>query len=265
MLFRSELARFEKMQRTDVARKFSASHKSPSHGMTDNIFVNWLETNVNFKDKSNKRNVGWQNDQDLISKIYYNIRNEKKYKEYYEKESPTLEEQVEFCRWVIQFAKGYEVFAHAMEEKNIFWAESLDLIISMVSKTISGFDVSNLGKNKLMEMYRDTEDDLEFMKKLLSSTITNDELFTGLISEKTKNWDVERIALMDVLLLKMALAEVVCFESIPVKVTINEYLDIAKIYSTPKSNIFINGVIDKLVADLKTQGKIHKTGRGLVE
>ena len=124
-------------------------------------------------------------------------------------------------------------------------------------------------ENKLKEgitiVDRDEEDDKEFIQKLFTETVKNDDAYEKLISEKTKNWEVDRIALMDVILLKMALCEILNFQGIPVKVSINEYIDISKDYSTPKSKIFINGVIDKLVADLKENGAVNKTGRGLLE
>ncbi|MBK6838632.1 MAG: transcription antitermination factor NusB [Bacteroidetes bacterium] len=113
-------------------------------------------------------------------------------------------------------------------------------------------------------MYKDEEDDRLFVRTLFNKTIINNEEYESAISERTKNWEVDRIALMDILILKMALSELVNFPGIPVKVSINEYIDISKEYSTPKSKQFVNGVIDKLALDYKEQGKIVKTGRGLI-
>ncbi len=116
-----------------------------------------------------------------------------------------------------------------------------------------------------MAEFRDEEEDREFMEKLFTETVHHDNEYEKLVSDRTKNWEVDRIALIDVILLKMALCEILNFPNIPVKVTINEYIDISKDYSTPKSKAFINGIIDKLVIDLRELGSVKKTGRGLIE
>jgi N utilization substance protein B len=117
---------------------------------------------------------------------------------------------------------------------------------------------------ELIPLYRDEEDDKNFARMLFTQTILHNKEFEKSISDKTRNWEVDRIALMDILILKMALAELITFSNIPVKVTINEFIDISKEYSTPKSKQFVNGVIDKLAADYKENGKIVKAGRGLI-
>ena len=109
------------------------------------------------------------------------------------------------------------------------------------------------------------EEDIAFMKTLFSKTILNSDEYEALIDEKARNWELERIALMDTILIKMALAELMEFPSIPVKVTLNEYIDISKYYSSEKSKMFINGILDKLIVDLKEKKLINKTGRGLME
>jgi N utilization substance protein B len=134
---------------------------------------------------------------------------------------------------------------------------------NMISKTLDGG--KNSGEFKLLPLYKDEEDDIKFMRELVKQTIKEDAYFTQIIGEKTQNWDAERIAMVDIILMKMALCEILHQSSIPIKVSINEYIDISKDYSTPNSKSFINGVIDKLVIELKEQGKIVKSGRGLLE
>ena len=140
----------------------------------------------------------------------------------------------------------------------------MDFILSMVLKTIKKIEV-NSKKVKLLDVYRDREEDTEFVKLLLHETIKHDKENSELIADKTKNWDVERIAMIDILLMKMALTELLYFKSVPVKVTLNEYIELSKWYSTPKSKVFVNGVLDKLVADLKANGRLKKIGKGLIE
>jgi N utilization substance protein B len=159
--------------------------------------------------------------------------------------------------------KETDFLPHVLEEKNLYWAESLALIESMVVKTFENQRKEN--GFQLLPLFKDAEDDVHFMQELVQKTIRDDAYFQQLIAEKTKNWDAERIAVVDIILMKMALCEILNISNIPVKVSINEYIDISKDYSTPNSKSFINGVIDKLVAELKKDGKIHKTGRGLVE
>jgi N utilization substance protein B len=117
----------------------------------------------------------------------------------------------------------------------------------------------------LSVLYKDREEDSEFVRDLLRQTAIRNDETEKLISDKTKNWEVERIAMMDVLLMKMAITEMLHFSSIPIKVSLNEYIEISKMYSTPKSKIFINGILDKLVADFKSGNMLNKMGRGLME
>lgn len=133
----------------------------------------------------------------------------------------------------------------------------------MVLKTIRLFYTA--GEKNILPLFRDEEDDRKFMVELLNETIRNDKEWTAIIAARTKNWDVERIALTDIIMLKMAITEFMLFKQIPLKVTMNEYIDISKDYSTPQSKVFINGVLDKIVEDLRSENKIVKTGRGLVE
>jgi N utilization substance protein B len=149
-----------------------------------------------------------------------------------------------------------------LEEKTIYWAESLELAEAMIIKTIESGKGSSF---RILPLYKDEEDDVKFMRDLVSKTIRDDAYYQELIADKTKNWDADRIALVDIILMKMALCEILNITSIPIKVSINEYIDISKDYSTPNSKAFINGVIDKLVGELREQGKITKTGRGLLE
>jgi len=133
----------------------------------------------------------------------------------------------------------------------------------MVLKTIKTFSVE--GKNEILPLYKDPEDEKEFVRILLRKTIDKDQENLSLIEDLTKNWEVDRIAKMDIILMKMAITELQEFNNIPKKVTLNEYIEISKYYSTPKSNGFINGILDKAVDRLEKENKISKIGRGLME
>lgn len=261
-----ELAEEERKYYADLQPRFIPKDEPVLSSMANNHFVIWLSTFSDFNDALKKRKISWQKDAELVAKVFYQLRNSPEYKKYVSVATHSIEDDVEFCTWVYKhIVVASEALQNVMEEQNIWWAEALDLINSMVLKTIKVAHPDKKGHFELLSLFRDEEDDMEFMEKLFRKTIENDAYFETLIGEKTQNWDLERIALIDIILLKMALSEILHFPGIPVKVSINEYIDISKDYSTPKSKIFINGVIDNIVADLKTKGSIAKTGRGLLE
>ncbi len=261
-----ELADEEDRYYTDLAPRHIVVENKVLSRLAQNSFIHFLQTDKIYTDGLKARKISWQKDAELIKKVFFQLRNSQEYKTYVAAETHTPQEDVDFCSWVYKnIIIASEALQNAMEEQNIWWAEALDLINSMVLKTIKISHPNKKGHFELMALFRDEEEDKEFMDKLFRETVKNDLRYEQLISEKTKNWDVERIALMDIILLKMALSEILGFPGIPVKVSINEYIDISKDFSTPKSKVFINGVIDNLVADLKTQGAIKKTGRGLLE
>ncbi|MGZ4077804.1 MAG: transcription antitermination factor NusB, partial [Bacteroidia bacterium] len=151
------------------------------------------------------------------------------------------------------------------EEKDLHWGDDIYIVNPMVVKTIESFKETTTPDFHLMSLYKDREEDEQFVRDLFRETALKDDEIEKMIGDKTKNWEVERIAMMDVLLMKMAIAEILHFSSIPVKVTLNEFIEISKMYSTPKSKIFINGILDKIVADLKAGNRLNKMGRGLME
>ena len=149
------------------------------------------------------------------------------------------------------------------DEKSIYWMDDLDLCCSMVLKSIK---TMNPGEDFVpMPLYKDPADESMFVHDLLRKTIQNNAEYDVLITEMVDNWETERIAKMDLVLLKMGVTELLYFQSIPSKVTLNEYIEISKFYSTPKSNIFINGILDKIVEKLKAEKRLVKTGRGLLD
>jgi N utilization substance protein B len=153
------------------------------------------------------------------------------------------------------------LYSH-FEEKDIHWIDDIDLACSMVVKTLKGFEPD--GKNEIFPLYKDKDDEVTFVRQLLEKTASMDLESEQLIDELTSNWELDRIAKMDVILMKMAITEMQVFDNIPTKVTLNEYIEISKYYSTPKSNGFINGVLDKAIDRLNAEGKIEKVGRGLI-
>jgi len=150
-----------------------------------------------------------------------------------------------------------------LEEKSIYWNDDLDFVVPMVIKTLKRFNELSGADQALMPMFKDQED-RDFAKDLLRKSILNHDELRQLIKEHSKNWDVERIAFMDILIMQLAITEFLYFPSIPTKVTLNEYIELSKFYSTEKSRNFINGILDKTLKDLKQSEKITKLGRGLI-
>jgi transcription antitermination protein NusB len=209
-----------------------------------------------------KRKISWQNDFDLVRKMFNDLRTTSFYKDYLAKAGLSLEEDRSFIVTLItDHLSENEVLISLFEEKNIHWADDTFVAFNSVIRNLEDFD----GEFKLQPLLKDEKDDLEFMNLLFNKTIIYKQQFEELIDRHTKNWEIERIANMDKLLMEMALAEILYIPNVPVKASLNEYIDISKEYSTPNSKIFVNGVLDKIIAELKRDDKINKTGRGLKE
>jgi transcription antitermination protein NusB len=263
--FYVELAHQEEMYYDDLpASAVTGLRKTTNRFIKDLPFVEWLKSNKTYVDLIKKYKISWQAEADIVKQAFFQIRQLERYKEFGENETNSFDDDRDFILWLYkEIFVASENVRHLLEEKTIYWAESLDLVEAMVSKTS---DVKKAGNDfKLIPLFKDEDDDLKFMKELIQKTIRDDDYFQQMIADKTKNWEADRIAMVDTILMKMALCEILNIASIPVKVSINEYIDISKDYSTPNSKSFINGVIDKLVIELKEQGKINKTGRGLLQ
>ena len=227
----------------------------------NSILVELAESG-DLKRELTNRKISWQNDFDLVRKLFLELRGSELYKNYMSSEGSSVKEDKQFLISVVtEFLYEHELLNHLFEDRNIHWADDTYGAFSMVSKTFEAFN----GDFKLLPLFKDAEDDKQFVSTLFRKTIAGDKDYEKLIDEKTKNWELDRIAAMDILLMKMAIAEFLNVSNVPVKVSLNEYIDISKEYSTPNSRTFINGVLDKIIADLKRDNKIQKTGRGLME
>jgi N utilization substance protein B len=150
-----------------------------------------------------------------------------------------------------------------LEEQSIFWNDDMEYIAVMVEKTLKKFKADSPENTSLMTLYKN-EEDAEFVKILFRKAIIHSEKSSKLIDKNTTNWEVERIALMDILVMQLAITEILEFPEIPVKVTLNEYIEIAKYYCTSKSSTFVNGILDNIVKEIREEGLFNKFGRGLV-
>lgn len=232
----------------------------PSLKFVNNSLLVSLTENKEFKSLVEKRKLSWQNDFDVVRKLYNEIRNGEDYKNYMVSSSNSIEEDRNFLIAVItEHLSQNEVLSSLFEDKNIHWADDTFVAFNSVIRNFESFE----GTFELMPLLKDEKDDSEFMSQLFNKTILYKQNFQELIDKHTKNWELERIANMDMLLMEMALAEILYIPNVPVKASLNEYIDISKEYSTPNSKTFVNGVLDKIIAELKREDKIVKSGRGL--
>ena len=237
---------------------------NPNLKVLNNLFVKILLENNEYITSVKKYRTSWDFDPELARSLFATLRVSEEYKAYIQNPEHDLHTDKDIIKFIFKKVILKSTLAQqALEEKHLNWQVDQDVLQAMVAKTLKNFDSEN-GKNNLASVSTSWQEDKEYILDLYQKTIANNASFQELISNKTKNWDADRIALVDVILMKMALAEFVFFTSIPLKVTINEYLEIAKEFSTPKSNSFINGILDKILDDLKSQGKIKKYGRGLL-
>lgn len=236
---------------------------NPNLKFVDNSVLELLSVNRDLNKLIELYKIRW--DQELIKKLYQVIQETDAYEKYMSSSNDDFESDLNFL--VALFKKtiaNFELIHHLLEEKSIFWMDDIDLVCSMVIKSLKQLDDKTDEFTSMPSLFKDNDDEEEFYKTLFRRTIASDTEITELIKSKTDNWEVDRIAKMDVILMKMAITEAKEFKSIPLKVTLNEYIEISKFYSTPKSNGFINGVLDKVFAELKDNGGIKKIGRGLI-
>ncbi|MFN3916746.1 MAG: transcription antitermination factor NusB [Flavobacteriales bacterium] len=239
---------------------------NPNMRFVQNPIVELLSQNVFLKSEAERRKITWIGDakQDLIKKLFFSLREGEIYQNYMEKREGTFEEDRDFLVEIFKNdIANFELIHSMLEEQSIYWVDDIDVVCSMVIKTLKSYKSTDDSNVKLILLYKD-EDEKEFVFKLYKKTVQREEEITALIKSKLTNWELDRIASMDMLLMKMAVTEAIEFNSIPVKVTLNEYIEIAKFYSTPKSSKFINGIIDKIFAELQKNGTIKKMGRGLI-
>ena len=233
--------------------------EQPSTKLADNRFIAQLEVNkmlCNFLESQKKT---WDNEPEFIKKMYEQIVNSQIYAEYIADEENTYEADREFWRKIyrtlIQENEDLDVL---LEEQSLYWNDDKEIVDTFVLKTIKRFEEKSKSKQELLPEYKD-EEDREFARKLFRCTILNADTYQRYMSDSSRNWDFNRLAYMDVVIMQIAIAEIMNFPNIPISVSINEYVNVAKLYSTPRSGSYINGMLDTIARHLITSGKLLKT------
>ncbi len=263
-----ELAKIEERKQEEAKNKILPSYEdlNPNTKFLENKVVKLLSENTGLNQEIKDRKINWTPYQDELMKFYRFMKQSEVYQKYMHSGRKSFKEDKDFVEFIYsRLLSEFDLLIQTIEESSIYWSEDdLDYVLSMTIKHIRKFNTSSDEFTRIAYKFKDPEEDLSFIKNLFRRTIGNDDELSEIIARHTENWDVERIALTDFVILKMALTELMFMPSIPVKVTLNEYIELAKNFSTPKSQAFVNGLLDKMVKSLKESGKIQKAGRGLV-
>ena len=239
---------------------------NPNMKFVENKVFDVLEENLELNNFIKKRKIKWETEADfnIVKQIWQGVKASDEYREYMNSGQDSLHEDKQFLIWVFKNHIAInELLYDILEDKSIYWNDDLETILSSISSTIDGIGANSDSHYKLRPLYKG-EEDLDFAKRLFRRTLANEEECSKLIHNQAENWDLDRFAKSDLILMQMAITEALDFPSIPIKVTLNEYIEISKFYSTPKSKQFINGLLDKVFNELKQSGRINKAGRGLI-
>ena len=234
--------------------------------LQENRFIVSLKQNPEYLAAIKKYKIAWDFDPEVSKSAFDALKNTEDYANYLHLDSHSIQSDKDIIKHIFKkiILKSPGI-VQVFEEKFINWQVDKEVLKALIAKTFKNFSSENPADNQLASICPNWDEDRPFIINLFLKTILFEEEYQKMIAEKTKNWETDRIAMIDILLMRMAIAEILHFSTIPVKVTINEYIEISKEFSTPKSNSFINGILDKILFDLQNEGKVRKQDRGLRE
>lgn len=261
-----EVAEYVVLDAESRAAKYLPTEKDKilTAKLNSNAFIESLRQNRTYLELVKKYKVSWEFDPEIVRSIFAQLKDSEAYLAYLQEEDRSIQTEKDIIKYIFKkiVLKSVDV-EQVFEDKFINWPVDKEVLQAMIAKTFKNFSSEVPSQNHLADLTPNWSEDEEFVLELFKTTIRYSEEYQQLIAEKTKNWEADRIALMDTILMRMAISELINFPSIPVKVTINEYIELSKTFSTLKSNTFINGILDKILADMNKQGRIRKSGRGL--
>jgi len=248
--------------------EIAEADKKVSHkNFVQNAWIVAIRQSDELKKHALKLGKHWQDKSDRV-KVWFRdvVRQDNEYLLYLDKKSPTTEDQKKFINHLFKkIILGKSVINEFFEEEVLRWAEDREIVKGLVEKTVKGFSGNTKEPLSLHTLSVNWEEDKSFIEKLYRKGSSLDDYHKELIANNTRNWEVDRLPLTDRIILEMSIAELLEFPNIPVKVTMNEYIELAKNYSTPKSRQFINGILDVIAKELKDAGAVKKSGRGLMD
>lgn len=238
--------------------------KNPSKIFIENKVIDIIANNSVFNDHIEKKKLDyWHLDGMYVSNLFNQLKEQTWYQDYLSLDESTYKQDLDIVLRIYKevIAPNEKIYEY-IEDKRLTWVDDFPIVNTAIVKMLSRLTEKNASSVLVPELYKNDED-REYAIELFRKVILNDDKLFGFIEGKTPNWDKDRIADLDLIILKMGIAEFLYFPSIPVRATINEYLEVSKEYSTPKSRIFVNGILDKLVKEFTESGKLNKIGRGL--
>ncbi|MBV2227270.1 MULTISPECIES: transcription antitermination factor NusB [Sphingobacterium] len=263
-----EVAEYVLVDVEGIANKWIPSDKDKTFTSTklnSNTFIDSLRQNREYLEKVKRYKVDWNYDPEIVRSIFSQLKDSEAYLEYLNLEDRSISAEKDIIKYIFKkiILKSPDI-EQALDERFINWQVDKEVLQAMIAKTFKNFSSEVPAKNKLADLTPSWLEDKDFIIDLLKLTIKYTDEYQDMVAAKTKNWESDRIALVDNLLMRMAITELINFPTIPVKVTINEYIELSKSFSTLKSSTFINGILDKILADLNAQRRIKKEGRGLI-
>lgn len=271
--FLAEVVKFAQKRMEENKHKFYPTEEdlNPNTKFVDNLFIVNITANKDYLRRKSAYKINWADHEDMVRRVYNDIRVLEIYQKHMQSSGQRFDTDRNFVSELFKvLIAEHESLGYFYEEMNVYWVNDIDIANYVVLKIMQSIHRTSDEFHPLPPLYNvdgkeDPDEDKRFLVNLFRKTILKSKTFEDIIEAKASNWELNRIALMDIILLKMALAELMEFSSIPIKVTINECIELAKSYSTPKSRVFINGVLDKIIVEMKESGAICKSGRGLIE
>ena len=234
------------------------SDRNPNLKFINNRFIAQLEQNEQLLKFAEKSKLNWVDNSDLLRRLLDKIIASDVYQEYMASETSSYEEDKELWKKLYKmFIFDNEELDALLEEQSLYWNDDKFVVDTFVIKTIKRFEEEKGAQQQLLPEYKDVAD-MDFARRLFRTTIANAEEYRTLMSGSSKNWDMQRLAFMDVVIMQAALAEILTFDDVPLSVTLNEYVEIAKHYSTAKSGSFVNGLLDSITKKLRQEGRLNK-------
>lgn len=251
----------------EIARNKKAPTYDDLHPNTkfiENQLIIQINENEELRSYVEKKKLGWSMKKEFLKDLYNHLIQSDLFQNYMDKPEQSYEEDKYLVVKIYsELLPDYDPLFQQLEDQNIYWNDEVELVLSFIIKAIKDLETDQ-GTDKILSPLFQKEEDRDFARDLLRKTIMKYSEYDELIEKNSQNWDLERIAFMDILIMKMAITEMLEFTSIPTKVTLDEYIEIAKHYSTEKSNVFINGILDKIISQLRSENRIQKHGRGLI-
>ena len=261
----AEMAHYAEQRQEAAKKKQLPTYEdlNPNRKFVDNAVIRLIAQSDSVNDYLAARKLSWAKYPELVKTLFTQLEQSEYYKKYMASQERSFREDLALVTEVYtRELEESEILENVLDEMSILWNDDLGFALIMVTRTLSNMRPSHVDV-KVLPKFKSIED-LDFARELFAKAAVNFDNYQEEIEKYTRNWDVERIAFMDNLIMATAVAELVTFPSIPVKVTLDEYIEIAKFYSTHGSSTFINGILDKIVASFTEQGKINKSGRGLI-